>query len=492
MRITGLAALALVLAACGSSIGSGPNRASGVAVLKAPLPRDAGARYVLSPPDIACASSDCVAAATLYGRRIEGLLFVERHGSWTLREAPIPPKVSPGSQTGVELDAVSCPAAGHCVAVGAAHTKANLGLEKPLILTQHGSRWREAVLRLPANATTGDLTLVSCPSAGECTAAGTYTTTNNTNDRRVLLETETGGRWTAPVKVRLPANAASSARSFGGDASQIDSLSCAAPGYCAAVGIYMHSKGGPQGLLLTEKGGRWSRGMEAQLPPNAASGKGSDLYPVIGMGPVSCAARSECAAVGGYADDHSNQFGMTLTEHGGRWEAAREVPLPSNAGPNEQQGNTPASPLFSIDCPAPGNCSAAGSYVDEHGIGRGLLLMEHAGSWKPSELAPSSSSGGAAGALTCTSTGSCLAAGYYDTRLGNSGLLNSVLLLVRERKGVWQNGAVVKLPANIGRARNGNLTSISCPTAGACTAVGNYVTGPHGESTGGLIVTIPR
>jgi hypothetical protein len=87
---------------------------------------------------------------------------------------------------------------------------------------------------LPANATTGNqdvvLNSVSCLSARDCTAVGSYRDSGG-NDEAMAL-TETAGAWAAGVEVSLPANTAAS------PIASLSSVSCASVGDCAALGTF--------------------------------------------------------------------------------------------------------------------------------------------------------------------------------------------------------------------------------------------------------------
>lgn len=488
MRLVLPAAAALLLAACGSTGGGGSTAGTGLtaSVVEAPLPAHAGSRHFYVVNDVACASArDCAATGVLYTRSnaAYGLLLTERQGTWTVTEPPLPADLGPGTKRRVAIGSVSCPAAGSCVAVGDASSGAE---DEPLVFTQDGSGWRETVLPLPAGAKAGALGPVSCPSAGNCSAAGHFT--DAAGEYRAMVATENGGSWGAPVEVALPSNVAPHPESsFGEYAAYVQSLSCASPGNCAAVGIYTDALGSPEGLLLTQTDGTWARGVEAQLPANAEPPAGSYLYPVTGLGSVSCASTGECAAVGGYGDRRSDQFGMNLAEHAGRWRSAEEAPVPANAGPNPQQGNVPSAPVWGIACPASGACSAIGSYVDQGGNQHGLLLVERAGSWTAGELLlPSDARGpfrGGVDALSCPSAGKCLAAGSYS--VGADAIR---LLFVTERDGRWERAVGASLPANADERQGGYSTSVSCPSATACVAVGSYM--DTAGATQGLIATI--
>jgi hypothetical protein len=491
MRRVFLASSVLVLAALGSVGGAaGGDRFDAVTAIKAPLPRNAGSRYDLVLADIACVSrADCVATGNLYERsgHFHGVFLVERAGRWTVSEASLPRGMARRGRKFVTLGAVACPAAGHCVAVAEAHAGAQ---EKPVIFTQRRKRWVESVPSTPAGAQGAGLTLVSCPSRGNCTAAGSFT--NKSGNSEGLLVSERSGRWGRPVAAALPADAARHPEAkFGEEAAEIDSLSCATPRACAAVGIYTDTHGSPEGLLLTRTRGKWTRGVKAQLPGNAAEPDGSYEYPVIGLGSVSCSSTDDCAAVGGYGDNQSNQFGMSISEHAGSWAPAQQTPLPANGGPNPQQGNNASSPLGTIACPSAGACSAVGYFLEKNGDNGVLLLNEQAGSWTASGLVfPAGVDerlGGLLDSLACPSTGNCVAAGSYNT-----GINQYRPMLATEQNGRWIQGTAAPLPPGVDQSNSGDLTSISCPSAKTCVAVGGYTRSARYPTQDGLIVTIRR
>ena len=77
--------------------------------------------------------------------------------------------------------------------------------------------------------------------------------------------------WGPGVKAALPADAGSKP-----DVA-LSSVSCASAGDCSAVGSYANSSRNRRGLLLTERGGAWASGVKAALPTNAGSNPGVHL-----------------------------------------------------------------------------------------------------------------------------------------------------------------------------------------------------------------------
>src|SRR5439155_26084071 len=118
---------------------------------------------------------------------------------------------------------------------------------------------------LPANAGSDPHVFpysLSCPSAGNCSAVGTYD--DSSGHTQGLLLTETAGTWAAGEEAILPANA-------GSNPEVGRSVACSSAGNCSAVGRYDDSSGHTQGLLLTETAGTWAAGVDAVLPATAGS-----------------------------------------------------------------------------------------------------------------------------------------------------------------------------------------------------------------------------
>jgi hypothetical protein len=265
--------------------------------------------------------------------------------------------------------------------------------------------------------------------------------------------------WGAGVNAPLPANARP------GDADvRVPSVSCSSAGNCSAVGFYTDNASHYEGLLLTETGGVWSTGLAAPLPANAwAAG------PVSVVESVSCSSAGNCGAVGRYLDTSGHWQGLLLTETAGVWSTGVEADLPANSNGVDS--------LTSISCSSPGNCSAVGLYQDTsvpwpNSPHRGLLLTETAGSWAPGvEVALPAGAYGLweFGSVSCGAAGDCSAVGTYLVSYAGP----TKPLLVTETGGSWGPGVDPPLPADAGSGVT-ELSSVSCASAGNCTAVGVY------------------
>jgi hypothetical protein len=158
-----------------------------------------------------------------------------------------------------------------------------------------------------------------------------------------------------------------------------------------------------------------------------------------------------------------------------------EAPLPANAASNPEAG------LGSVSCASAGNCTAVGEYFDSGGNTQGLLLTQTSGTWAAGTEAPVPGNAASnpvvdlSAGVSCASAGNCTAVGIYVDSSGNT-----QALLLTQTSGTWAV-AEAPLPANAGPNPDAGLSSVSCASAGNCTAVGSYV-----DSSGnpqGLLLT---
>ena len=184
----------------------------------------------------------------------QGAIFAERDGVWsTGLRAPVPAgagKYTDAMELLNPLNSVSCPTANDCAAVGSFVKGGNKGdSETPrgLLLAEHHGAWKASALSLPRGADASGgvyLTSVSCPSRGNCVAVGYYAGHGKTHG---LLVRERSGKWQRAVGAALPKGAAPASKSH----TFLNSVSCAAPTACTAGGDYRDRTGKTEGLLLS-------------------------------------------------------------------------------------------------------------------------------------------------------------------------------------------------------------------------------------------------
>jgi hypothetical protein len=405
-----------------------------------------------------------------------------------------------------------------------------------LLVNETGGRWGRAVeARPPAGAAVqpfklsdgGGLVDISCAAAGACVAIGRYT-----DSRRIdhgVLFGEARGRWSAGVRLRLPANAVTppKPKSTAVDVLGLGGVSCSSVGNCVAVGNYETNAQVWDAMIVVERHGRWSRAIPAPMPAGApiegqnavllsvtcahsdqcsaageyvdgsghqesllVSGSGSswsaapaptppsdaNTDPNILPASIACASTGECAAVGTYINPLQNSLGLLLNEAGGHWASGSGAILPADAAPATTVGDQTVV-LSSVACPQAGACTAVGWYFDNDENGQALLVAENNGAWQPGVKVtlPSNAVGGlekqSAGLdwISCASPGNCLATGVY-TDLG----YNSQGLLLSETGGVWQTGVESPLPRNAASVQYAAANQSNCTGAGDCTVIGQY------------------
>jgi hypothetical protein len=421
---------------------------------------------------VACGSTKSCAA-------IGEWLYTYSSGRWLASATP-----AIAHTGGTTLLSLSCPAAGRCEAVGLA------GEQRVVHVSEKGRQWSLGEVDLPSDAATfstatptgpiPSLPSVSCASAGNCAAVGRYFGTDQMF--HPLLDTEDGGTWGAGAEVKLPANADASLDPnqplLGGSLSLV---SCPASGSCTAVGSYTNKDAGHnyEPWVMTEGAGQWAPGSEALLPPDAAVRGNIDVgpSPFFGFTGLSCPSAGNCTAVGGYEDKNEALEGLILTEHEGVWSQAMRAPLPPRAIPNNSP-NEFITPITSLSCATPDDCSAVGWYVVANlGKQHGWLLSERNGKWKASAVAlpakEKASDPVILNSVDCPSRGNCVAVGEYYPVAGQS---TTHGLIVRERGGKWERAVNAALPKNAaaGISAHAFLSSLSCPSANACTVVGRY------------------
>ena len=184
---------------------------------------------------------------------------------------------------------------------------------------------------------------VSCASAGNCAADGSYA---GKHGQHAFVAAERNGRWGKATGV--PGLAA---LNTGGERrGQLGVVRLGGQLRGRRV-LHRRSPSG-QGFVAGERNGRW--GTATGVPGLAALNKGGDAE----VGSVSCASAGNCAAGGYYADRHGHEQGFVAAERNGRWGKAIEVP--GLAALNTGGG----AEVTSVSCASAGNCAAGGTYTD--------------------------------------------------------------------------------------------------------------------------------
>jgi hypothetical protein len=144
---------------------------------------------------------------------------------------------------------VSCPSAGNCATAGNTGPSDNDWLDAPFVFSErHGDWGKVKALTGPANnQMVSSFAALSCPSAGNCGAGGSYITALDGDGNPIsgaFAVAERNGRWaTSEAPPGLAAlNAADGSAGVG-------SVSCATASACAAGGTYTDAAGDTQGWV---------------------------------------------------------------------------------------------------------------------------------------------------------------------------------------------------------------------------------------------------
>jgi hypothetical protein len=306
---------------------------------------------------------------------------------------------------GGQFTGVSCTDPTDCTAVGVTNETSTSG-PTPIAVTETNGVWGNAlVFPSGGSLTESDLNSVSCNAPGDCTAVGKSGEDHGAGAHVPTYATETNGVW-GPVTT-FPGTV--------GDGSSMDSVSCPAVGYCVAVGTigYVEETGPSNAAAAIETDGVWGPDTVLAPPPNATAPN---------MTSVSCPTINLCYALG--TDSGGTPF--VVEESSGVWGQAQSVATSSN--------------LVAIDCPTADSCTA---------VGNNNYSTLSDGAWSANGLPGIDMT-----AVSCVDVSDCSA-------VGSSGH-------VTETDGVWDS------PTTIGGFPVGTeyLSSISCTSTTACTAVG--------------------
>jgi hypothetical protein len=350
---------------------------------------------------------------------------------------------------------VSCASAGNCSA-GGYYTDAS-GTTQPFVVSETKGTWGTAET-VPGAATLGkeaSVDVLSCGSAGNCSAGGSYR--DGSGHHQAFVVDETKGTWGTAIEV--PGTAV---LNQGGDA-HLGAVSCTSAGNCSGGGSYFDASGDTQLFVVNETKGTWGSAIE--VPGTATLSQGTIFGAQLLS--VSCASAGNCAAGGYYTDHSGDTVAFVVNETKGTWRTVKEVPGIANQG---------FAQTFSLSCASPGNCSAGGTYQASSGT-QAFVVSETNGTWGTSEEVPGTATlnqGGnaATDSVSCGAAGNCSAVGSYK---GDSS--DTEAFVVNETKGAWATAEEVPGTATLNQGGNAVTNSVSCASPCECTAGGSYSDG---------------
>ena len=260
---------------------------------------------------------------------------------------------------------------------------------------------------------------------------------------------ETSGLWGAAQDVPLVPQL-----NTGGSADVL-TMACLAAGECGAGGFYRDATG-LEGFIGSEVGSTWDGSIE--LPGSGGNAR---------IDAEACPAFARCV-VGGYIADTHGDRQPFVDEQSGTWPTAAPVPGNLNKGSLGE--------VTSLSCTSLGSCVAGGFYTDAKSGRQAFVVTQAHGDWGPMREVADSLNKGESAQVNQVSCGvspklvsiiTCAAVGFYTTSTGLGQAFTATM-------------------AN-GKGGFAQLNSVSCPTAGNCSAGGSYA--PSNTSTQPFVVT---
>jgi hypothetical protein len=442
---------------------------------------------------VSCTS---VVACTAVGFSGGGSPLVERWNGAGWAIEPTPPPTDPNVGGG-SLRSVVCRSSSDCVAVGEWDRRTFVGAPSSITLAEHwdGTRWALQTTPSVTGARVSNFYGVSCSAVNDCTAVGESSVDATPDNGDALAAHWNGATWTLKSAPNVPGASETALLSVSCTASRVcmavglafgegvvaerwdgsswtiqatptetfgsllSSVSCASARACAAVG---YNNGGP--LADWWDGQGWSRSPLISSPTRPADGQ-------LFRG-VSCASADACTAVGEFG-----AFG-TLKVVVERWDGAswRIQVTPSQSGLVE---------LYGVSCPSASRCFAVGASGNFSSNNFLPLVERWNGSRWRIERTPAITGYGALSRVSCSSPRACTAVGFHTDGSGRR-----VTLAQRWDGYSWR----LQPTPNPSGASGAGLSAVSCPSATACTAVGDAGNSPlveHWDGTAWSIQPTP-
>ena len=308
------------------------------------------------------------------------------------------------------------------------------------------------------------LSLVSCARPGDCAATGLD---NIASGATTFMGFETNGVWASFTQITF-----SPALEAAGPVAYPYAITCSAVGDCVIVGRYQ-TQSGAGAFTDTSTNGEWAPAQPVAFAAGVEGG--SDLAQLNG---VSCPTTGNCVAVGMFTGAVGSSA-MSVQSVAGVWGTA----VPTNFAPGSENA-TPSSSFASVDCPTPGNCTAAGEFVNAAGDDQAMTDSSTNGSWSnavPMNLTGSVQSATPASFFTsvsCAKVGDCAAAGQF---IAASGGLEP--MVESSTNGTWSNavpgtltayGSTSSNPVTVANEQRTTSVTVSCGGVGTCMVVGTF------------------
>ena len=310
-------------------------------------------------------------------------------------------------------------------------------------------------------APSATFTAVSCASAGNCTAAGYFSNADGAYEAFTM--TSTDGDWgqATPAEYDDGVLQSTPPEAF------FNSVSCASAGNCTAVGRFRNADGYFEAFTMTSTDGDWGQATRAEfqdgrqrIPPDAV------------FNSVSCGSAGNCTAVGQFKNALGNTEAFTMTSTDGDWGQATPAEFDDGV-----QNTTPNAVFTAVSCASAGNCTAAGYFSNPAGAYEAFTMTSTDGDW--GQATPAEFDDGVLqstppdvyfNSVSCGSAGNCTAVGFFrNVDLGNEAFT------MTSTDGDWGQATPAEFADEVQHTPPyANLNSVSCASAGYCTAAGVF------------------
>jgi hypothetical protein len=407
---------------------------------------------------VSCASAgNCSAGGSyaLSAKISQAFVVEETNGVWGRAQA-VPGLTRHDASENTQVTVMSCPSSGNCGAAGIYSVKDNRSLI--FVLNEKNGAWGHAI-EVPGSARLdggggGFITSISCPSAGNCDAGGILPVKDSTANSGAFVVDETKGVWGKALELSGPAW-------FNHNSTGIDSLSCASVGNCSAGGAFPQgAHGGGPSFVVDETDGTWGKAHEILGFPKLSLGGSLEFRS------ISCGAPGTCSAVGQYQQKNGDTWAYIVSEEKGTWGTAFRVPGLSKL--NDQH----LSSLTTISCVSGGNCTAGGYHGNgDHQVA--FIVSEEDGTWGTATAIPGLTALNTGHTsymqtISCVSIGNCGASGTYTGAPDNA-----QSFLANETNGTWGPATAIRGLAKL-KAKSSYVNSLSCASPVSCSAVGGF------------------
>jgi hypothetical protein len=289
-------------------------------------------------------------------------------------------------------------------------------------------------------------------SANSCWAVGRYVTGGALVNEALHWNGSTWGLVPTPQ----PGGTAAGATNF------LDNAWCTSAINCWAVGGYRNAAGAQLSEALRWNGKKWSH-----VPTPQPGGTASNLNQG-NLIDVSCAAASNCWAVGAYNLANQAVVNEALRWNGSTWS---QVGTPQPGG----KATTSFNVIGSVSCAKSGSCWTVGAYSGVSGASLNQALHWNGSAWslvatpQPDGTGAGSSNG--LNGVTCTASAACWAVGTFGT-----GMQPGLTQALRFVGGSWSLVATPD-PGGASPGDFNQLAGVACGSPASCWAVGAIQTG---------------